>query len=44
MTTFDEGLMRTWRLPLFSALERVFRQSARADIFVMAGLFGAEWA
>ena len=35
MTTFDEGRISTCLLPLFSALERVFRQSARADMRVI---------
>ena len=26
--TFDDGRMSTWRLPRFSALETVFKQSA----------------
>jgi hypothetical protein len=34
-TTLEEGLMMTWRFPRFSALERVFKQSAKTDIFVI---------
>jgi hypothetical protein len=35
MTTLDEGRIKTCLLPLFSALERVFRQSASTDILVI---------
>ncbi len=35
ITTLEEGRMITWRFPRFSALEMVFKQSARTDIFVI---------
>ena len=30
--TFEHGRMSTWRFPRFSALEMLFRQSARTDM------------
>lgn len=35
MITFDEGLIRTWRFPRFSALTMLFKQSLRTDTRTM---------
>ena len=36
--TFEDGLIKTWRLPVFSALLMAFKASAKTEVLVMVEL------
>ncbi len=43
--TLEEGLIKTWRLPVFTALLMAFKASAKTDVLVMlAQLVRCDWS
>lgn len=41
--TLDEGRIRTWRLPAFSALLMFFRASLRTEVRTILAVLGLGW-